>query len=146
MYFIFINAIMLIESLTNLCLRKFFSFHLFTGFKRRSTSTPIKSRKNSLLKSETPRSSLECHLCGEVATSRFYFSQHMAEAHSDQLPFHCTLCGKAFVSSSGLRHHKQTHKGQSFACAQCHRRFTHKHHLRDHEKRTGHNLFSFKTE
>ncbi|XP_005104499.1 myoneurin isoform X23 [Aplysia californica] len=79
--------------------------------------------------------SLTCYLCGEVAATRFSFSQHMTYAHNDQLPYHCSLCGKGFISPSGLRHHMQAHKGQRFVCKFCGTKFTHKHHLRDHERK-----------
>lgn len=76
-----------------------------------------------------------CAYCGDVLATPFILKQHMSYKHSERLPFSCELCGKGFISYSGLRHHKRTHLGWSFPCEFCGAKFKHKHHMKDHVKK-----------
>ncbi|GFN80575.1 Zinc finger protein 226 [Plakobranchus ocellatus] len=76
-----------------------------------------------------------CRLCDERFPTLFLVRQHMSDVHIEQLPYKCSLCGKGFVSYSGLRHHRQAHAGKVFSCEICGTKFKHKHHMKDHIRR-----------
>ncbi|XP_005104503.1 zinc finger and BTB domain-containing protein 49 isoform X28 [Aplysia californica] len=64
-----------------------------------------------------------CHLCGDVFPSSQHVGRHLAQAHG-HTPFVCKLCGKGYVSTSGLYRHMQVHKGTYHACPICDKRYT----------------------
>ncbi|XP_013073720.2 B-cell lymphoma 6 protein homolog isoform X25 [Biomphalaria glabrata] len=76
-----------------------------------------------------------CSFCGCSVSTPFLLKQHISYNHSEQLPFKCEICGKGFISYSGLRHHKRTHLGWLFPCEFCGAKFKHKHHMKDHVKK-----------
>ncbi|RUS81538.1 hypothetical protein EGW08_010708, partial [Elysia chlorotica] len=76
-----------------------------------------------------------CSLCDMHFPSVHLIRQHMYNVHSEDLPYKCSICGKGFVSYSGLRHHRRTHTNDKFTCEICGSKFKHKHHMRDHIRR-----------
>ncbi|XP_059151174.1 zinc finger and BTB domain-containing protein 17-like isoform X10 [Physella acuta] len=62
-------------------------------------------------------------------------SKHVAEIHgAEEKPFQCRVCGKGFLSISGLNHHKLHHTGQKFMCPICDTTFTQKGKVKRHLK------------
>lgn len=57
---------------------------------------------------------------------------HMSEQHSTEFPYVCSLCGKGYLSSSGLYRHIGVHKGKRTFCTICDSRFTQTSTLRRH--------------
>lgn len=116
------------------------------GDNRRSHFEPAHSSKHSK-RSLVSHVSLEgaacvaeedntCPFCGEVLATSYLLKRHMSTTHNQQLPFRCHLCGKGFLSSSGLRHHKHgSHMTRCFVCDFCGARFKHKHHMKDHVRK-----------
>uniref|UniRef100_A0A3Q0SD56 Zinc finger protein 526 n=1 Tax=Amphilophus citrinellus TaxID=61819 RepID=A0A3Q0SD56_AMPCI len=105
-----------------------------------STSTSESGDSASLV-----RGSLDCNICGKKLNSpanlRLHRLSHFAlgpgrprctqgkrpKAHQ------CPLCGKLFVSSSGVALHQRVHTGERpFPCQVCGKRFRQNTHLREH--------------
>jgi len=81
---------------------------------------------------QTRSFSVKCHLCDTISTSSQSVRRHMAECHPGLSPFMCSLCGKGFLSDSGLYKHMYVHKGKSFTCPVCSKRFTHRFNMKKH--------------
>lgn len=80
-----------------------------------------------------------CPFCKETFPDMSYFRSHMANLHNDQMPFSCSLCGRGYLSASGLARHMQSHRGKTFTCPICDSRFTQKFTIKPH-LRTVHGL------
>lgn len=73
----------------------------------------------------------ECVHCNQVLI-KSQMRQHIVQEHSSAMPFQCSLCGKGFLSVSGLNHHKMAHEGRKFVCPICDSKFNQKSHLKSH--------------
>ncbi|XP_005104494.1 zinc finger protein 236 isoform X18 [Aplysia californica] len=74
---------------------------------------------------------LRCQFCPEELPQSL-LKQHVSRCHGDQMPFTCTLCGKGFLSQSGLNHHTLAHEGRKFSCPICDSKFKQNSHLKSH--------------
>ncbi|XP_004550947.3 uncharacterized protein znf526 [Maylandia zebra] len=109
------------------------------------TSEPSTSTSESGDSSSHVRGSLDCNVCGKKLNSpanlRLHRLSHFTlgpgrprctpgkrpKAHQ------CPLCGKLFVSSSGVALHQRVHTGERpFPCQVCGKRFRQNTHLREH--------------
>ena len=72
-----------------------------------------------------------CPVCSRSMPIVF-LKKHMSRFHGSQMPFSCKVCGKGFMSQSGMYHHKFTHEGRKFACPKCDHQFNQKTHLKTH--------------
>lgn len=106
-----------------------------------------------------------CDILGSTWSSPSYLKKHMLK-HSDQRPFQCNRCDKAFKHRGDLRRHEQMHDGikwykckvsansfgrrvhlnihivmhadvKAFKCPTCQRAFCCKADVKKHEKRFG---------
>ncbi|XP_013073709.2 zinc finger protein 16-like isoform X14 [Biomphalaria glabrata] len=57
---------------------------------------------------------------------------HSAAAIGTQFPFSCRLCGKGYLSNTGLHLHMLWHKGKFFQCTICGCKFSQKSNLKRH--------------
>ena len=73
----------------------------------------------------------QCTLC-QISLPPAALKKHMSEQHGDFMPFQCSLCGKGFRSSTGLKHHELIHMGMSFRCPICQKTFTQKSKVKRH--------------
>uniref|UniRef100_A0A3Q4HYQ7 Zinc finger protein 526 n=1 Tax=Neolamprologus brichardi TaxID=32507 RepID=A0A3Q4HYQ7_NEOBR len=109
------------------------------------TSEPSTSTSESGDSASHVRGSLDCNVCGKKLNSpanlRLHRLSHFTlgpgrprctpgkrpKAHQ------CPLCGKLFVSSSGVALHQRVHTGERpFPCQVCGKRFRQNTHLREH--------------
>lgn len=73
----------------------------------------------------------QCMHCGE-AMAKTVLRHHMLQKHGDLMPYQCSLCGKGFLSHTGLSHHLMAHEGRKFVCPVCDSKFNQKPHLKYH--------------
>ncbi|CAL1530102.1 unnamed protein product [Lymnaea stagnalis] len=80
----------------------------------------------------------QCIHCPAKLTSAAFLKAHIEETHQNIMPFSCSLCGKGYLSSTGLYLHMLLHEGKSFQCPLCHWKFTQKCNLKRHLGRVHH--------
>lgn len=69
-------------------------------------------------------STVQCPKCPETFTDGSDFKSHMSDIHGTEFPFVCSICGKGYLSSSGLYRHIRVHKGKLTFCTLCNSKFT----------------------
>ncbi|KAK2844791.1 hypothetical protein Q5P01_011450 [Channa striata] len=108
-------------------------------------STPATVETDSGESTSFNRGGLDCNLCGKRLNSpanlRLHRLSHFAlgpgrpRSTSGMRPkaHQCPVCGKLFVSSSGVALHQRVHTGERpFPCQVCGKRFRQNTHLREH--------------
>uniref|UniRef100_UPI0037E76E78 zinc finger protein 574 n=1 Tax=Semicossyphus pulcher TaxID=241346 RepID=UPI0037E76E78 len=108
-----------------------------------STSTPAETE--SVDSTSLVRGGLDCNICGKKLNSpanlRLHRLSHFAigpgrpRCTTGKRPkaHQCPVCGKLFVSSSGVALHQRVHTGERpFPCQVCGKRFRQNTHLREH--------------
>ena len=78
-------------------------------------------------------STTPCQYCFEEIPSRM-LKQHISERHGQVMPHTCSLCGRGYMSSSGLNHHLKAHEGKTYSCPVCDAQFAQKGIVRRHVK------------
>lgn len=58
-----------------------------------------------------PRLKRVCHICGRECPSRHKLQRHLS-THSEERPYNCTVCGKAFKWTEYLAKHMRTQHSQ----------------------------------
>ncbi|GAB1303422.1 Zinc finger protein 997 [Apodemus speciosus] len=65
----------------------------------------------------------ECNHCGKAFASSSLLQRHK-RTHTGEKPYECNQCGKAFAQYSTLQYHKKTHTGEKpYECDQCGKAF-----------------------
>ncbi len=59
-----------------------------------------------------PRLKRVCHICGRECPSRHKLQRHLS-THSEDRPYNCSICGKAFKWTEYLSKHMRTQHGSS---------------------------------
>ncbi|KAM7421156.1 hypothetical protein PAMA_015355 [Pampus argenteus] len=108
-----------------------------------STSATVKTESED--STSLVRGGLDCNMCGKKLNSpanlRLHRLSHFAlgpgrpRCTSGKRPkaHQCPVCGKLFVSSSGVALHQRVHTGERpFPCQVCGKRFRQNTHLREH--------------
>ncbi|GFN80578.1 Zinc finger protein 846 [Plakobranchus ocellatus] len=67
-----------------------------------------------------------CRMCGMILSNLVLLSQHMHLWHGQIERYVCPICGNTYRTSTGLRHHTQTHEGRVYPCKLCGAKFTRK--------------------
>lgn len=101
-----------------------------------STDIPLSTPQSSGNHSHQFHSPNENHCCAhcpEIFQDGFTLQNHLQSDHGITLPYSCSLCGKGYLSSSGLYYHMQaSHEKKSFQCPICDARFTRKGTIKSH--------------
>jgi len=78
-----------------------------------------------------------CLICGKAFTRLHNMKEHMNSAHTGTKRYICTVCGKQFAYSSGLRYHRRLHKAdRPFKCQDCGKCFARMGELNRHRRGT----------
>lgn len=75
---------------------------------------------------------ISCPFCKDVLQDMSLFRTHMSHYHKNQMPYSCSLCGRGYLSASGLARHMQSHRGKTFMCPICDSKFTQKFTVKPH--------------
>lgn len=59
-----------------------------------------------------------CENCGKAFVLKGNLNEHL-KSHSDELLFQCSLCPKMYKSAKTLRDHEETHSGKKYSCPHC---------------------------
>ncbi|XP_055622129.1 zinc finger protein 90-like [Toxorhynchites rutilus septentrionalis] len=83
---------------------------------------------------DSPKSELQCMLCGMVCSSKSGYKLHTKNIHGTPRPYRCNTCGKNFEHQARLEEHQKTHlaENKKFGCELCEKRYAHKKDLDTH--------------
>ena len=97
-------------------------------------------RRSQVPQAISTAAQLQCPHCPEILyhPSTRDLNAHIAIAHPDVMPFKCDLCGKGYMTSAGLHHHKAGHSGKQFVCPVCSTTYTQKYNMKTHLKNVHH--------
>src|SRR5207249_777512 len=74
--------------------------------------------------------------CGKTFASQGNFERHVSSRHSDERPFSCGVCDKAFKTKQHLVQHSVVHREVvPYVCEVCGRGFTFAAAMREHQAR-----------
>lgn len=68
-----------------------------------------------------PRLRRTCHICGRECPSRHKLQRHLS-THSEDRPYNCRICGKAFKWTEYLSKHMRTQHGPGSSNGKCRRK------------------------
>lgn len=74
-----------------------------------------------------------CKACWKAFTERSDQDMH-ERIHAALLPYKCDVCGKSFSENSYLERHKKAHSEKMFSCDVCAKTFSQKYHLTVHKR------------
>lgn len=74
-----------------------------------------------------------CEHCNKVCRDKGDYQIHL-RSHSDVKPFHCSICPKAYKTSSARAAHLETHQESGFDCMYCATKFKSRRTLQKHCK------------
>lgn len=76
----------------------------------------------------------QCPICGKLFVSSSGVALHQ-RVHTGERPFPCQVCGKCFRQNTHLREHLRTHSGERpFRCEVCGKGFIQSMHLAEHRR------------
>ena len=76
-----------------------------------------------------------CNLCSARFIHENDLNAHFSQVHGDQMPYTCSLCGKGYKTSKGLKCHMDAHQRKTFDCPICNCKLSQMGHMRRHMKR-----------
>lgn len=106
---------------------------------------------NTHLRQVSGETSISCEVCGKICLSKHDYQIHFRlfplrkelislminhfecfRSHSNVKPFKCSVCPKAYKTSSARAAHLETHSSKGFNCSICSTRFTSRRTLQKH--------------
>ncbi|KAK7493828.1 hypothetical protein BaRGS_00014969 [Batillaria attramentaria] len=88
-------------------------------------------RKKSAIKNFSNK--LQCYMCYKTLENIQSYKAHM-NAHKNESPYGCDVCGKRFMHKAGLQTHMHQHKAKRFECDICRKTFTYKCNMESHRE------------
>ncbi|ODM89570.1 putative zinc finger protein [Orchesella cincta] len=81
------------------------------------------------------RKAADCLICGKTLTTKAGRDLHIMAVHTNERPFSCTICGRAFSNKTHLKRHFETHSGlKPYKCTKCSSSFATQGGLYNHDK------------
>jgi len=84
--------------------------------------------------SSRPKREYRCDQCDKVLPKAGSLKLHK-RTHTQEKPYPCNICNKAYACSSNLDEHKLKHNPKSFECDSCHALFTYGRTLKKHKEK-----------
>ena len=66
---------------------------------------------------------------------------HISRCHGSTMPFSCTVCGRGYLSKTGLYYHMTAHSGKAIQCPVCGKTFARKFTLNRHMREAHAHVF-----
>ena len=86
----------------------------------------------------------KCGICQKAFKSKAMLNAHTLNIHLEINKSLCTLCGKICSSKRALENHMRFHTGDMFKCTRCEKEFSSKGQLKEHELSHGPKRFACK--
>ena len=76
-----------------------------------------------------------CLHCNQSFPNSSRLNDHIAELHSNDFPYICTICFKGYSTKMGLTYHMNIHQGRTYSCPVCKQNFTRMFAMKRHMKK-----------
>ena len=82
------------------------------------------------------KSEHQCNICGQILSTADTLRKHQATVHDKERPFSCSHCHKTFSQKAHLQEHETVHTGaRPFTCSYCEMTFAYRKSWKIHQKR-----------
>lgn len=89
--------------------------------------------RNHMVEHSSGQQKVLCPYCGEYFARNSNLDSHIRSKHTNERPYKCDVCSKAFHCAHSMKHHKKTHTSiRPYVCSYCDRTFNKSGNLNRH--------------